>query len=102
LRRLATSILKRVVPEEIVAQDTQWQPVDAWRNICDDLKQIKLAQLLSPNGTVWQVTEPGPEALNRLKSVRWNRWHSHNLGRVHLFWVSLAVKEDVAWNWCQG
>ncbi len=26
---------------------------DTWRNIRDDLKQIKLAQLLSPNGTVW-------------------------------------------------
>jgi hypothetical protein len=24
------------------------------------LKQIQLAQLLSPNGTVWQVTEPKP------------------------------------------
>jgi hypothetical protein len=34
---------------------------DTWRNIRDDLKQIKLAQLLSPNGTVWQVTEPGLE-----------------------------------------
>ena len=43
---------------------------DTWRNIRDDLKQIKLAQLLSPNGTVWQVTEPGPEALNRLKSLK--------------------------------
>ena len=30
LRRLATSILKRVAPEEIVAQDAQWQLVDAW------------------------------------------------------------------------
>jgi len=29
---------------------------DTWRNIRDDLKQIKLAQLSSPNGTVWQVT----------------------------------------------
>jgi len=33
---------------------------DTWRNIRDDLKQLKLAQLLSPNGTVWQVTEPDP------------------------------------------
>ncbi|MGH8305796.1 MAG: IS1634 family transposase [Steroidobacteraceae bacterium] len=31
---------------------------DTWRNVRDDLKRIKLAQLLSPNGTVWQVTEP--------------------------------------------
>ena len=43
---------------------------DTWRNIRDDLKQIKLAQLSSPNGTVWQVTEPRPEARNRLKSLK--------------------------------
>ena len=43
---------------------------DTWRNIRDDLKQIKLAQLLSPNGTVWQVTEPSTIATNRLKSLK--------------------------------
>ncbi len=43
---------------------------DTWRNIRDDLKQIKLAQLSSPNGTVWQVTEPAPNALKRLKSLK--------------------------------
>ena len=43
---------------------------DTWRNIRDDLKQIKLAQLLSPNGTVWQVTEPTQDAGNRLKSLK--------------------------------
>ncbi len=42
---------------------------DTWRNIRDDLKQIKLAQLSGPNGTVWQVTEPRSEARNRLKSM---------------------------------
>ena len=42
---------------------------DTWRNIRDDLKQIKLAQLLSPHGTVWQVTEPRSKARNRLKSL---------------------------------
>jgi len=42
---------------------------DTWRNIRDDLKQIKLAQLEGPNGTIWQVTEPRPEARNRLKSL---------------------------------
>lgn len=42
---------------------------DTWRNIRDDLKQIKLAQLSSPHGTVWQVTEPRPAAHNRLKSL---------------------------------
>jgi len=43
---------------------------DTWRNIRDDLKRIKLAQLSSPNGTVWQVTEPPPDALKRLKSLK--------------------------------
>lgn len=42
---------------------------DTWRNIRDDLKRIKLAQLSSPNGTLWQVTDPPPEALKRLKSL---------------------------------
>ena len=40
---------------------------DTWRNIRNDLKQIKLAQLSSPNGTVWQVTDPTKNASNRLK-----------------------------------
>jgi len=40
---------------------------DTWRNIRDDLKQIKLAELLGPNGRIRQVTEPGPEARKRLK-----------------------------------
>jgi hypothetical protein len=42
---------------------------DTWRNIRDDLKQIKLVQLAGPNGTVWQVTEPQHGARNRLKSL---------------------------------
>jgi hypothetical protein len=42
---------------------------DTWRNIRDDVKGIKLAQLLSPHGTVWQVTEPTPEARKRLKPL---------------------------------
>jgi len=42
---------------------------DTWRNIRDDLKQIKLAQLSSPRGTVWQVTEPRRNAHKRLKSL---------------------------------
>jgi transposase len=42
---------------------------DTWRNIRDDLKPIKLVQLSGPNGTVWQVTEPRPEARKRLKSL---------------------------------
>ena len=43
---------------------------DTWRNLRDDLKHIKLAQLLSPNGTVWQVTEASPDAAKRLKSLK--------------------------------
>lgn len=42
---------------------------DTWRNIRDDLERILLAQLLSPHGTVWQVTEPTPEAAKRLTSL---------------------------------
>jgi len=53
-------LLERVV--EHACQDT-------WRRIRDDLKQIKLAQLSSPHGSVWQVTEPRPAARNRLKSL---------------------------------
>jgi hypothetical protein len=43
---------------------------DTWRNIKDDLRGVKLAQLLGPNGTVWQVTEPAANALKRLKSLQ--------------------------------
>jgi transposase len=42
---------------------------DTWRNIRDDLKQIKLAQLSGPTGTLWQVTEAQAGAFNRLKSL---------------------------------
>jgi hypothetical protein len=42
---------------------------DTWRNIRADLARIKLAQLLSPHGEVWQVTEPSPEAANHLKCL---------------------------------
>ena len=43
---------------------------DTWRNIRDDLKRIQLAQLFSPHGTVWQVTEPTADATKRLKSLQ--------------------------------
>ena len=42
---------------------------DTWRNIRADLERIKLAQLLSPHGEIWQVTEPSPEASNHLKRL---------------------------------
>ena len=54
-------LLERVI--EHACQDT-------WRNVRDDLKRIQLAQLSSPNGTVWQVTEPTAEAANRLKALK--------------------------------
>ena len=40
---------------------------DTWHNIRDELKQIQLAQLSSPNGRLLQVTEPSPAAAKRLK-----------------------------------
>jgi Transposase DDE domain len=42
---------------------------DTGRNIRADLDQIKLAQLLSPHGEVWQVTAPSSEAANHLKCL---------------------------------
>jgi transposase len=39
---------------------------NTWRNIRANVEQIKLAQLLSPPGEVWQVTEPSLEAANHL------------------------------------
>ena len=43
---------------------------DTWRNVSDRLRRIQLAQLLSPHGTVWQVTDPPPEAAKCLKSLQ--------------------------------
>lgn len=43
---------------------------DTWRNIRDRLKRIQLAQLSSPNGTVWQVTEPTEDAAKCLKTLQ--------------------------------
>jgi hypothetical protein len=42
---------------------------ETWRNIRADLEQIKLAQLSSPHGEIWQVTEPSSDAANRLKCL---------------------------------
>jgi hypothetical protein len=42
---------------------------DTWRNIRADLEQIKLAQLSSPHGEIWQVTAPSSDAANRLKCL---------------------------------
>ena len=43
---------------------------DTWRNIRDRLRRIQLAQLLSPNGTVWQVTEPTADAAKCLQALK--------------------------------
>jgi len=43
---------------------------DTWRNIRDDLRQIKLARLSGPNGDLWQTTEPADVASNRLKLLQ--------------------------------
>ena len=50
---------------------------DTWRHIRADLDGIKLAQLSSPNGEVWQVTEPPVEASNHLKSLELLEFPSH-------------------------
>jgi hypothetical protein len=43
---------------------------DTWRNVSDRLQRTQLAELLSPHGTVWQVTDPTPEAAKCLKSLQ--------------------------------
>ena len=43
---------------------------DTWRTIRDDLKRVQLALLSSPNGRVWQVTEPSKDAAKRLKALK--------------------------------
>ena len=42
---------------------------DTWRNVRDDLRQIKLSQLSIPEGEVWQVTAPRAAARKRLSKL---------------------------------
>ena len=42
---------------------------DSWRNIQNDLRRIKLAQLSTPQGEVWQVTEGSEDSRKRLKQL---------------------------------
>lgn len=42
---------------------------DTWRNIRDDLKRLKLSQLSTPNGEVWQVNKPKQNSRERLKKL---------------------------------
>jgi hypothetical protein len=62
---IAITVLSLLL-ERAIEHDCQ----DTWRNIRDDLKQIQLAQLSSPNGTVWQVTDPGLGAGKRLNALK--------------------------------
>ena len=43
---------------------------DTWRNVSDSLRRIQLAQLSSPRSTVWQVSDPGPDAAKCLTSLQ--------------------------------
>jgi hypothetical protein len=36
----------------------EWACGETWRNIRDDLRQIMLAQFLTPQGELWQATDP--------------------------------------------
>ena len=65
IAHVALTVLALLLDERVTEQAC----ADTWRNIRDDLKQIKLAQLSSPHGSVWQVTEPDPAASKRLKSL---------------------------------
>jgi transposase len=62
---IAITVLS-LLPERVIQHTAE----DTRRNIRDDLKQIQLAQLLSPKGTFWQVTEPKPAAAKRLKILK--------------------------------
>lgn len=64
---IAITVLSLLIERPI---EHAWQ--DTWRNIRDDPKRVQLAQLSSPNGRVWQVTEPSPDAANRLMELRIN------------------------------
>ena len=43
---------------------------DTWRNIRDDLKQIKVVRLIGPDGELHQVAEPDTKARKRLKELK--------------------------------
>jgi hypothetical protein len=43
---------------------------DTWRNIRDDLRQVKLAELSGPQGRFRQATEPRPAARKRLSAMK--------------------------------
>jgi hypothetical protein len=63
----ADHIMRRPHPlERVIEHACQ----DTWRNIRDDLKRIQLAQLSSPAGTIWQVTDLSDAASKRLKDLK--------------------------------
>jgi hypothetical protein len=43
---------------------------DTWRHVSHRLRRIQPAQLSSPHGSVWQVTEPTADTAKCLKSLQ--------------------------------
>jgi hypothetical protein len=41
---------------------------ETWRNVRDALRQINVAHFSTPNGAVWQTSEPREDARNHLTS----------------------------------
>src|SRR4029453_8546737 len=48
--------------QEIIAERDVQEGADTWTPHVAETLRPKLAQLLSPHGEMWQVTEPSPEA----------------------------------------
>ncbi|MGH8652870.1 MAG: hypothetical protein ACREYE_12200, partial [Gammaproteobacteria bacterium] len=55
--RLPSAVLPALLKRQLTISRTSAEFMQAYRKDTNDLKRIKLARLLSPNGTVWQVTE---------------------------------------------
>jgi transposase len=62
---IALTVLSLLL-ERVIERECQ----DTWRNIRDDLRQVKLVQLTGPDGELWQVTDPMPAAAHRLQQLR--------------------------------
>ena len=66
---LAVAVIPILVLALLLERAIEHACQDTWRTIRDDLKRVQLALLSSPNGRVWQVTEPSQSAANRLKAL---------------------------------
>lgn len=62
---IALTVLSLLL-ERVIERECQ----DTWRNIRDDLRQVKLVQLAGSDGELWQVTDPMPAAARRLQQLR--------------------------------